>query len=55
MVALELGDGLFGKIERIQLLELGAQEGRFVFGKTFGRGGLGRFAGSSLRRRQPVR
>ena len=44
VIAFELGDGLFGEIERIQLVQLRAEEGRFVFGETFGRGGFARFA-----------
>ena len=43
MVAFEFGDGLFGEVERIELIELRAQEGGFVLGETFGRGGFGRF------------
>ena len=44
VVAFELGDGLFGEVERIKFLQLGAEEGFFVFGEAFGRGGFDGFA-----------
>ena len=44
VVAFELRDGLFRKVERVELIELGAKESCFVFGKTFGRSGFGGFA-----------
>ena len=44
MVAFELRDGLFRKVERVELIELGAKESCFVFGKSFSRGSFSGFA-----------